>query len=120
MEVESYYIEHLVITYAGVPHMGCNEMWVCPAFWPHFTQKVKQFIEKQQKRASGAGAPRGRALHARPLGFVVFVFLIAFSDDFACRHAVFAVNLGPWALERSDLTQSGGSGGRQPRCGSKN
>ena len=34
-------------------------------------------IIKQQGAAFG-GAPRGRALHARPLGVVVFVFLIAF------------------------------------------
>ena len=33
---ESYYIRQKVITYAGVPHTGCHEMWVCPAFWPHF------------------------------------------------------------------------------------
>ena len=52
--------------------------------------------------------PRGRARSARPLFFVVFIIPDSFSDDFACRHVVFVVNLGPWALERSDLTQSGG------------
>ena len=55
---ESYYIKQKVITYAGVPHMGCNEMWVCPAFWPHFTEKVKQYIEKIQQTPKGAGAKR--------------------------------------------------------------
>ena len=55
----------------------------------------------------------------RPLGFVVFDISDGFSNDFACWYVVFLVNLGPWALERSDLTQSGGSGGRQPPSGLK-
>ena len=37
-----------------------------------------------------------------------------FSNDFACRHVAFVVNFGPWALERSDLTRSGGPGGGSP------
>ena len=39
---ESYHIKQTVISYAGVPHMGFNETWVCPAFWQHFTEGVKQ------------------------------------------------------------------------------
>ena len=61
---------------------------------------------------------RGQALRASHLGFVAFDISDDFSTDFACRHVVFLVNLRPWALERSDLTQSGGSGGRQTPGGS--
>ena len=52
---ESHYIKQKVITYAGVPHMGCNEMWVCPAFWPHFTEKVKQYIEQNTTKTGPLG-----------------------------------------------------------------
>ena len=62
---------------------------------------------KNDKR-KGAGASR------HPRGIVDFGISDCFSNDFACRHAVFLMSLGPWPLERSDLTQSGGSGGRQP------
>ena len=58
---------------------------------------------------------KGRALRARPLMFAVFIISECFSEDLACRHDVFLVNFGPWALERSDLTQSeGGPGGGTP------
>ena len=50
-------------------------------------------------------------LRARPLVFVDSGIPGCFSDDFACRHVVFLMNLGPWALGRSDLIQSGGSEG---------
>ena len=78
-EAESYYIEHLVITYAGVPHMGCNEMWVCPAFWPHFTEKVKQYIEKIQQTPKGAGASR-----RPPWVFVVFCSMYCLTFSVKC------------------------------------
>ena len=68
VEGESYYIEHSVITYAGVPHIECNEIWVCPALWPHFTQKVKQIIENNNKSAAFGGAPRAWALRFRAPG----------------------------------------------------
>ena len=38
-------------------------------------KKSNQNVLKQQDAAS-AGTPKGRALRARPFGFVVFVFLI--------------------------------------------
>ena len=68
---ESYYIGQKVITYAGVPHTGCHEMWVCPAFWPHLSQKVKKYIEKYNKRC----------LRRRPKGppwFLLFYFSMYF------------------------------------------
>ena len=43
-----------------------------------------------------------------PFGCVNFCISDCFSDDFACPACCFFVDLGPWALERSDLTQSGG------------
>ena len=58
-----------VITFAGVPHMGCHEMWVCPAFWPHFTKKVKQYIEQNTTKALPSAAPQGgRRFAPAPLG----------------------------------------------------
>ena len=69
----------------------------------------------------GAGASRPPPLGCRQRRhFVVFIFSDCFSYDFACWHSVFLVNLGPWALERSDLTQSGRSGGWQPPGGLEN
>ena len=66
---ESYYIKQKVITYAGAPHMGCNEMWVCPAYWPHFTEKVKQYIEQNTTNTQGgrreAPVPFGRCRRQR-------------------------------------------------------
>ena len=44
---------------------------------------------------------------------VLFVFLIAFLVILLASTLLF-LDLGPWALERSDLTQSGWSGGWQP------
>ena len=70
-------------------------------------QKSNQ--EYKNNKPKGAGAKR-----PPPFFFVVFIIPDCFSDDFACRHVVFVVNLGPWALEQSDLTQSGGLGGGSP------
>ena len=67
-----------VITFAGVPHMGCHEMWVCPAFWPHFTEKVKQYIEKIQQKRCLRQRPKGAGASRRPPWvFVVFFQCIA-------------------------------------------
>ena len=77
-------------------------------------QKSNQ--EYKNNKPKGAGAKRPPPWGAAE-GGTVFIISDCFSHDFACRHAVFLVNLGPWALERSDLTQSGGSGGRQPPGG---
>ena len=66
-------------------------------------------IQKQQTQGGGREAPAPLGCHRRR-HFVVFIISDCFSDDFACRHAVFLVNFGPWALEQSDLTQSVGSG----------
>ena len=81
---ESYYIKQKVITYAGVPHLGCNEMWVCPAFWPHFTKKVKQYIKENTTNTQGgrrfAPAPLGRCRTQRFCCIFVNVLL-----DFLCK-----------------------------------
>ena len=63
--------------------------------------------------------PKGLGASRPPPWVCCFCISGCFSDDFGCRHAVFLVNLGPWALERSDLAQSGRSGGRQPPGGLK-
>ena len=74
-------------------------------------------IQKQQNETN----PRGRARSARFLGappkaapccFYYFRLLSLFL--LLAWHVALFVDLGPWALERSDLTQSVGSGGRQP------
>ena len=82
---ESYYIKQTVITYAGVPHMGCNEMWACPAFWPHFTEKVKQYIETIQQTPKGAGAPLGRC---RRQHFVDFCSMYCLTFSVKCGQNV--------------------------------
>ena len=78
-------------------------------------EKSNQKYKKQQTQGGGREAPAPLGCRRRR-HFVVFIISDCFSYDFACRHAVFLVNLGPWALERSDLTQSGGvQGAAVPR-----
>ena len=95
---ESYYIGQKVITYAGVPHTGCHEMWVCPAFWPHFSQKVKKYIEKYNKRRlrrrpKGAGASRPPPWGAAEGGALLFsIFGWIFVAD-----ALFMLLIFHWA-----------------------
>ena len=72
-------------------------------------QKSNQKYQKQQTQRAGAKRP--------PLFVTVLIISDCFSNDFASWHAVFVVNFGPWALERIDLSQSGGSGARQPPRG---
>ena len=86
---ERHYIKQKVITYAAVPHMGCNEMWVCPAFWPHFTEKVKQYIEQNTTKAPPSAAPQGgRRFAPAPLGVccIFSMYCLTFSVK-CCQNA---------------------------------
>ena len=75
VEVESYDFEQKVLTYAGVPHIGCNEMWVGPAFWQHSTEKVKQYMEQKTTKVPPSAVPQGGGRFApAPLGLLFVRF----------------------------------------------
>ena len=65
--------------------MGYNEMWVCPAFWPHFTKKVKHYSEKKKQTPKEANAKRRPPWGAAEgSAFVVFCSMYCLTFSVRC------------------------------------
>ena len=107
MHVKSFGKTNISTSAHNAPLHGFFLQCAACAGCPLYRQFVGNTIRKAIRNAKTTNPSECRQRRH----FVVFIISDCFSYDFACRHAVFLVNLGPWALERSDLTQSGGSGG---------